>query len=100
MVNFWEETAVDRKTDDGSAPAARIVLGYEGLAGIIERIKAGRATYEERARVLVLAEEVEGEGIEMVALAGRLRALAGGGDAVGMVGGGALPGGGVPGVAG
>ena len=80
MVNFWEETAVDRETDDGVlAPTAPFVLGYEGLGAIIGRIKAGRATHEERARVLVLADEVEGEGVEMVALAGRIRALVGGG---------------------
>ena len=79
MVNFWEETAVDRDPYDGTAqaaPAVRIVLRYEGLAEIISRLEAGPAT---RARVLVLAEEIEAEGVKMVALAGRIRALAAGG---------------------
>ena len=48
MVNFWEETAVDRS----------VRLGYEGLAEIIRRIETGRETYQDRARVLVLADEI------------------------------------------
>jgi len=89
MVNFWEETAVDRS----------VRLGYEGLAEIIRRIETGRETYQDRARVLVLADEIEVEGNGLAQLAVRLRALAAGGrDAVDMVGGGALPSGGVPGV--
>ena len=104
MVNFWEETAVDQAsvTDDGAlAPTAPFVLGYEGLGAIIGRIKAGTASHEDRARVLVLAEEIEEEVSELAPLAGRLRALAAGGrDAVGVVAGGSLSGGGVPGVVG
>lgn len=104
MVNFWEETAVDQAvvTDDGALdPTATFVRGYEGLGAILGRIKAGRASHEDLARVLVLAEEIEAEVSELAPLAGRLRALAAGGrDAVGVVVGGSLPGGGVSGVVG
>lgn len=101
MVNWWEETTVDREASDRVATqtAPTIILGYQGLGEILARIKAGQATYEERARVLVLAEEIEDEGNELTLLAIQLRALAGGGKhAVDMVGGGTLPGGRVHGV--
>lgn len=81
MVNFWEETAVDQMDNGGAAaaPVGPMILGYQGLGEIIGRIKAGRATKEERAPVLVLAEEIEAEVSELGLLAAHLRTLAAGG---------------------
>ena len=72
MGNGMSQPATTGGPDGMEGP---IVLGYQGLAEIIGRMKRGTATNEERARVLVLAEEIEGEVSELASLAERLRGL-------------------------
>lgn len=71
MMNLWEETAVDRE-------AVSLPLGFQGLKDALERIRNGRATYEDRARVLVLAEAVVEEGRVWGPIADGLRAAVNG----------------------
>lgn len=61
--------------EPGGGMEEPIILGYQGLAEIIGRMNAGRATNEDRARVLVLAEEIEAEVNELAPLAERLRVM-------------------------